>query len=117
MSDAVQAFGLTHNEVSSDQYGNYLIQYILTHANAQHREIVASHIRYFLFEIHLVNTLLTFHSKHMVSLRGSKFGSRVGMLCCNPAYATRPGPGVGPPVNRFNSTSNVPNNRFGAAYR
>ena len=34
------------SKVSSDQYGNYLIQYILTHANAQHREIVASHIRW-----------------------------------------------------------------------
>ena len=33
-------------------------------------------------------------SKHMVSLRGSKFGSRVAMLCCNPMQATRPGPGV-----------------------
>ena len=31
--------------VASDQYGNYLIQYILTHANAQHREIVATHTR------------------------------------------------------------------------
>lgn len=31
--------------VASDQYGNYLIQYILTHASTQHREIVASHIR------------------------------------------------------------------------
>lgn len=31
--------------VASDQYGNYLIQYILTHANPNHREIVASHIR------------------------------------------------------------------------
>ena len=28
----------------------------------------------------------------MVSLRGSKYGSRVAMLCCNPAMATRPGP-------------------------
>lgn len=60
---------------------------------------------------------LTFCSKHMVSLRGSKFGSRVGMLCSNPAYATRPGPAVGPPVNRFNNTNNVPVNRFGNAYR
>ncbi|KAK4164981.1 armadillo-type protein, partial [Cladorrhinum sp. PSN259] len=66
-------------DIASDQYGNYLIQYILTHANPQHREIVAAHIR-----------------KHMVSLRGSKFGSRVGMLCTNHAVATRPGPGVGP---------------------
>ena len=31
--------------VASDQYGNYLIQYILTHANPNHRDIVASHIR------------------------------------------------------------------------
>ncbi|KAK3949355.1 armadillo-type protein [Pseudoneurospora amorphoporcata] len=81
-------------DIASDQYGNYLIQYILTHANPQHREIVAAHIR-----------------KHMVSLRGSKFGSRVGMLCTNHAVVTRPGPGVGPamggriaPGPRFNGT-------------
>lgn len=36
---------LIQSLVASDQYGNYLIQYILTHANASHREIVASHIR------------------------------------------------------------------------
>ena len=36
---------LTCFVVASDQYGNYLIQYILTHANPAHREIVASHIR------------------------------------------------------------------------
>ncbi|OAA64416.1 pumilio-family RNA-binding repeat protein [Niveomyces insectorum RCEF 264] len=71
-------------DIASDQYGNYLIQYILTHASPQHRDLVAAHIR-----------------KHMVSLRGSKFGSRVGMLCTNPAVATRPGPGVGPPVGRL----------------
>ena len=53
----------------------------------------------------------------MVSLRGSKFGSRVGMLCCNPAYATRPGPGVGPPVNRFNGPNTMPNPRFGGNFR
>ncbi|KEZ43809.1 hypothetical protein SAPIO_CDS3961 [Scedosporium apiospermum] len=66
-------------DIASDQYGNYLVQYILTHAGPQHREVVAAHIR-----------------KHMVSLRGSKFGSRVGMLCTNPASATRPGPAMGP---------------------
>ncbi|TVY22662.1 Meiotic coiled-coil protein [Lachnellula hyalina] len=88
-------------DIASDQYGNYLIQYILTHSNPQHREIVAQHIR-----------------KHMVSLRGSKFGSRVGMLCTNPAIQTRPGPGVGPsigaPVPRM-----VPQQppRYGGAYR
>ncbi|KAI9759383.1 MAG: hypothetical protein M4579_002372 [Chaenotheca gracillima] len=84
-------------DIASDQFGNYLIQYILTHTNSQHREIVATHVR-----------------KHMVSLRGSKFGSRVGMLCCNPASATRPGPAVGPPVNRF---MNGMGGRFGGGYR
>ncbi|OAG01800.1 ARM repeat-containing protein [Paraphaeosphaeria sporulosa] len=62
-------------DIAGDQFGNYLIQYILTNSGAHHREVVASHIR-----------------KHMVSLRGSKYGSRVAMLCCNPALATRPGP-------------------------
>ncbi|KAL9607863.1 MAG: hypothetical protein Q9167_007267 [Letrouitia subvulpina] len=84
-------------DISSDQYGNYLIQWILTNSNSQQREIVASHVR-----------------KHMVSLRGSKFGSRVGMLCCNPAYATHPGPAVGiigqPPNNRY---SGAPGGRYG----
>lgn len=61
---------------------------------------------------------LTFFSKHMVSLRGSKFGSRVGMLCCNPAYATHPGPGVGlPPNNRSFTTQSSSIPRFGGAYR
>ncbi|KAL9099420.1 MAG: hypothetical protein Q9163_005078 [Psora crenata] len=87
-------------DIASDQYGNYLVQYILTHANPNHRDIVASHIR-----------------KHMVSLRGSKFGSRVGMLCCNPAYTTHPGPGIGMPANnRFSSAPpNMP--RFSGGYR
>ncbi|KAI1506203.1 armadillo-type protein [Biscogniauxia marginata] len=72
-------------DIASDQYGNYLIQWILTNATAQHREVVAAHIR-----------------KHMVSLRGSKFGSRVGMLCTNPAVVTRPGPpGVGGGIGRM----------------
>lgn len=89
-------------DIASDQYGNYLIQYILTHSNPQHRELVASHIR-----------------KHMVSLRGSKFGSRVGMLCTNPAIQTRPGPGVGPavgppPPNRMGPQQAQ---RYGGNYR
>ncbi|KAL2264273.1 hypothetical protein VTK26DRAFT_8476 [Humicola hyalothermophila] len=76
-------------DIASDQYGNYLIQYILTHASPQHREIVAAHIR-----------------KHM-------FGSRVGMLCTNHAVATRPGPGVGPSMpNRMG-----PGPRYGNGYR
>lgn len=72
-------------DISGDQFGNYLIQYILTNADSQRREDVATQIR-----------------KHMVSLRGSKYGSRVAMLCCNPAVATRPGPPAGLPMGRGN---------------
>ncbi|KAJ5698263.1 hypothetical protein N7462_000268 [Penicillium macrosclerotiorum] len=72
-------------DIAGDQYGNYLIQWVLMNAAPHQRELVASHIR-----------------KHMVSLRGSKFGSRVAMLCCNPSHATRPGPGTGMQVGRFN---------------
>ena len=64
-------------DIAGDQYGNYLIQWILMHTGQHQREQVAIHIR-----------------KHMVSLRGSKFGSRVAMLCCNPSQVTRPGPGA-----------------------
>ena len=39
----------------------------------------------------------------MVSLRGSKYGSRVAMLCCNPAFATRPGPPAGMQPGRYNN--------------
>jgi hypothetical protein len=81
-------------DIASDQYGNYLIQYILTHAAPQQRDVVAAHIR-----------------KHMVSLRGSKFGSRVGMLCTNHAVATRPGPGAGPMPGR------IANSRYAAGFR
>ena len=62
-------------DIAGDQYGNYLVQYILLNSDAQHRESVAQEIR-----------------KHMVSLRGSKFGSRVALLCNNPSISTRPGP-------------------------
>ncbi|KEF54673.1 uncharacterized protein A1O9_09115 [Exophiala aquamarina CBS 119918] len=64
-------------DIAGDQYGNYLIQWILMNTHHHQREQVAIHIR-----------------KHMVSLRGSKFGSRVAMLCCNPNSATRPGAGA-----------------------
>ena len=64
-------------DIAGDQYGNYLIQWILMNTHHHQREQVAIHIR-----------------KHMVSLRGSKFGSRVAMLCCNPGQVTRPGPGA-----------------------
>lgn len=63
---------------------------------------------------HLVPTDI--NRKHMVSLRGSKFGSRVGMLCCNPAYTTHPGPGVGMGLsNRFSSAPTLP--RYGSNFR
>ncbi|KAF2854975.1 ARM repeat-containing protein [Plenodomus tracheiphilus IPT5] len=81
-------------DIAGDQFGNYLIQYILTSASAQHREAVGSHIR-----------------KHMVSLRGSKYGSRVAMLCCNPALATRPGPPAGL-IPRYSNPT--PRTNFGA---
>ncbi|EEP79227.1 conserved hypothetical protein [Uncinocarpus reesii 1704] len=81
-------------DIAGDQYGNYLIQWILVNAATHQRELVASHIR-----------------KHMVSLRGSKFGSRVAMLCCNPSHVTRPGPGAGLQVNRFTTPSE---DRFGS---
>ncbi|KAL4801539.1 pumilio-family RNA binding repeat protein [Aspergillus unguis] len=73
-------------DIAGDQYGNYLIQWILMNAAPHQRELVATHIR-----------------KHMVSLRGSKFGSRVAMLCCNLSHTTRPGPGTGVQVGRFNN--------------
>ncbi|KAE8147948.1 armadillo-type protein [Aspergillus avenaceus] len=76
-------------DIAGDQYGNYLIQWILMNAAPHQRELVASHIR-----------------KHMVSLRGSKFGSRVAMLCCNPSHVTRPGPGAGIQIGRFNNFNN-----------
>ncbi|KAK4504673.1 hypothetical protein PRZ48_002634 [Zasmidium cellare] len=73
-------------DIAGDQFGNYLIQYILTNGDHQRREAVATHVR-----------------KHMVSLRGSKYGSRVAMLCSNPAVATRPGPPAGMSLSRGNN--------------
>lgn len=86
-------------DIAGDQFGNYLVQYILTHCSVQHREVVATHVR-----------------KHMVSLRGSKYGSRVAMLCCNPAFATRPGPPAGMQLNRYNSNTSG-RGAYGAAFR
>jgi hypothetical protein len=47
-------------DISSDIYGNYLIQYILQNGPQGVREQIACHVR-----------------KHMVSLRGSRYGQRV----------------------------------------
>ena len=71
-------------DISGDQFGNYLIQHILSTADPQRRELVASNVR-----------------RHMVSLRGSKYGSRVAMMCANPALTTRPGPPAGLQMTRI----------------
>ncbi|OJJ44848.1 hypothetical protein ASPZODRAFT_160396 [Penicilliopsis zonata CBS 506.65] len=73
-------------DIAGDQYGNYLIQWVLMNAASHQRELVATHIR-----------------KHMVSLRGSKFGSRVAMLCCIQVHNNRTGPSSGFPIGRFNN--------------
>ena len=38
-------FRADHRVVSADQYGNYLIQWILTHAGPNNRDVVVSHVR------------------------------------------------------------------------
>ena len=53
-------------------------------------------------------------SKHMVSLRGSKFGSRVAMLCSLPAYGH---PTNIPPPSNSRFSSAPAGARFGSAYR
>jgi Pumilio-family RNA binding repeat len=47
-------------DICSDIYGNYLIQYVLQNAPHPIREQISFHVR-----------------KHMVSLRGSRYGQRV----------------------------------------
>lgn len=47
-------------DISSDIYGNYLIQYVLQNSQQPVRDQIAYHVR-----------------KHMVSLRGSRYGQRV----------------------------------------
>ncbi|GAO46409.1 ARM repeat-containing protein [Saitoella complicata NRRL Y-17804] len=49
-------------DIASDMYGNYLIQYMIDHCVPAQREIIVALIR-----------------KHLVSLRGSRFGSRVAL--------------------------------------
>ncbi|ODQ71570.1 hypothetical protein LIPSTDRAFT_36141, partial [Lipomyces starkeyi NRRL Y-11557] len=50
-------------DIASDAHGNYLIQYILHNASKTQRDLVAAQIR-----------------KHMVSLRGSKWGSKCAWI-------------------------------------
>lgn len=87
-------------DIAGDQFGNYLIQWVLTNSSAHHREIVAAHIR-----------------KHMVSLRGSKYGSRVAMLCSNPANQIRPGPPTGLAHRGYSSTGTSSRAHYAAGYR
>ena len=47
-------------DISSDVYGNYLIQYVLQNSPPVIRDQISFHVR-----------------KHMVSLRGSRYGQRV----------------------------------------
>jgi hypothetical protein len=47
-------------DISSDVYGNYLIQYVLQNGPQSVRDQISFHVR-----------------KHMVSLRGSRYGQRV----------------------------------------
>ncbi|KAK9388542.1 armadillo-type protein [Lipomyces mesembrius] len=50
-------------DIASDAHGNYLIQYVLHNATKSQRDLVAAQIR-----------------KHMVSLRGSKWGSKCAWI-------------------------------------
>ncbi|KAG0204768.1 hypothetical protein BGX28_003385 [Mortierella sp. GBA30] len=50
-------------DIAADQYGNYIVQYILTNAGTRHRETCAALIK-----------------RHMVSLRGSKYGQKVAFM-------------------------------------
>ena len=76
-------------DIAGDQFGNYLVQWILNYANSEQRSTVISHVR-----------------RHLVSLRGSKYGSRVAMLASNTATQTRPGPPQGLTSGRFNYNNN-----------
>jgi hypothetical protein len=60
-------------DIAGDQYGNYLIQWIITNASDSHYDAVVNQVR-----------------KHMVSLRGSKYGSRVAVMCNNNLVGARP---------------------------
>ncbi|KAF7725299.1 hypothetical protein EC973_000309 [Apophysomyces ossiformis] len=50
-------------DIASDQYGNYVIQWLLNNANSEQRICMSRLIK-----------------RHMVSLRGSKYGQRVAFL-------------------------------------
>jgi hypothetical protein len=106
--------------VSADQFGNYLIQWILLNTEGELHESVAAHIRYVfpsLWSSTAAVRLTTGDSKHMVSLRGSKYGSRVAMLACNQTSLTRPNvPATMPPPRLYSSNGYGSNNGYGGGY-
>ncbi|KAI8888655.1 ARM repeat-containing protein [Backusella circina FSU 941] len=65
-------------DIASDQYGNYVVQWLINNANDEQK-------------VHICRLI----KRHMVSLRGSKYGQRVAFLvekvlrnCESPNYAT-----------------------------
>ncbi|KAI8378517.1 armadillo-type protein [Blakeslea trispora] len=50
-------------DIASDQYGNYVIQWLINHATEEQKAFICRSIK-----------------RHMVSLRGSKYGQRVAFL-------------------------------------
>ncbi|KAK9449775.1 armadillo-type protein [Limtongia smithiae] len=63
-------------DIASDAHGNYLIQYILNNASNAQKDLVAAQIK-----------------KHMVSLRGSKWGSKCAWIVDR--YRNQAGPTFG----------------------
>ncbi|KFH62883.1 hypothetical protein MVEG_11407 [Podila verticillata NRRL 6337] len=76
-------------DIAADQYGNYIVQYILTNAGPAHRETCAALIK-----------------RHMVSLRGSKYGQKVAFM----VERWRGSPFAGNNGNNGNGHSNNNNN-------
>lgn len=50
-------------DIASDQYGNYVVQWLINNVNENHKVNICRLIK-----------------RHMVSLRGSKYGQRVALL-------------------------------------
>ena len=88
--------------VARDQYGNFLIQWILNNASPHLRDIVQAEIRYDILPLLPLQALLTGwpHSKHLVSLRGNKYGSKVALTCGYGPQGVRPGVPFAPAGHR-----------------
>lgn len=81
-------------DIAADQYGNYIVQYILTNAGPSHRETCAALIK-----------------RHMVSLRGSKYGQKVAFM----VERWRGSPFAGNNGNNGNGYSNSSKSLSGSA--